>query len=192
MRRSSCARSSARCKRIGAYLGDEVVLAVPSVNGKIQDPLVIAEVTRPGLSAFLEQQFGQLKAVNGTAPLLVQDPPKCRGERIESRASGDATWKHGRDRRAGGIARESGGGDRCGRRGVRPSRWKSNRWIHGIRIHYDAAVGAHFEELSGRRGLDFRGRHGTNCRRSRTSSSRRTLRMRRKCRSPVSTTSTTW
>jgi hypothetical protein len=59
---------------IGAYLGDEVVLAVPSVNGNIQAPLVIAEVTRPGLSAFLEQQFGQLKAVNGTAPLLIQDP----------------------------------------------------------------------------------------------------------------------
>ncbi len=65
---------------IGAYLGDEVVLAIPSVNGKIQEPLVIAEVTRPGLSALLEQQFGKLKAIGGAGasnavlPLLIQDP----------------------------------------------------------------------------------------------------------------------
>jgi hypothetical protein len=58
----------------GGYLGDEIVLAVPSVNGQIQEPLVMAEVTRPGLSSFLEQQFGQLKAVSGGAPVLIQDP----------------------------------------------------------------------------------------------------------------------
>lgn len=58
----------------GAYLGDEVVLAVPSVNGKIQEPIVMAEVTRPGLSAFLGQQFGKLNAISGASPLLIQNP----------------------------------------------------------------------------------------------------------------------
>jgi FecR protein/Protein of unknown function (DUF3352)/Putative zinc-finger len=61
-------------KTFGDYLGDEIVLAVPSVNGQIQEPLVIAEARRPGLTGFLEQQFGQLKAVTGGAPLLIQDP----------------------------------------------------------------------------------------------------------------------
>jgi hypothetical protein len=58
----------------GGYLGDEIVLAVPSVNGQIQEPLVIAEARRPGLKEFLEQQFGQLTAVTGGAPQLIQDP----------------------------------------------------------------------------------------------------------------------
>jgi len=79
---------------IGAYLGDEVVLAVPSVNGKIQEPLVIAEVVRPGLDAFLEQQFGKLQKLKETSgagasgamlPLLIQDP----------RSRGQATSDHG-------------------------------------------------------------------------------------------------
>jgi hypothetical protein len=74
----------AQVQTIGAYLGDEVVLAVPSVNGRIQEPLVIAEVTRPGLSAFLEQQFGKLKEISGAgasdvlSPQLIQDPRNAR------------------------------------------------------------------------------------------------------------------
>jgi hypothetical protein len=61
-------------KTFGDYLGDEIVLAVPSVNGQIQEPLVIAEARRPGLNTFLEQQFGQLKAIAGGAPMLISDP----------------------------------------------------------------------------------------------------------------------
>ncbi len=66
--------SVGQIKTFGDYLGDEIVLAVPSVNGQIQEPLVIAEMRRSGLKEFLEQQFGQLTAVTGGAPQLIQDP----------------------------------------------------------------------------------------------------------------------
>jgi hypothetical protein len=85
---------------IGAYLGDEVVLAVPSVNGKIQQPLVIAEVVRPGLDAFLEQQFGKLKETSGAGtsgavlPLLIQDPRNA-GVGLARRARGPLVMVHG-------------------------------------------------------------------------------------------------
>lgn len=46
----------------GDYLGEEVVLAVPSVDGTIQSPIVMAEVRKPGLDNFLNQQFATLKA----------------------------------------------------------------------------------------------------------------------------------
>jgi FecR protein/Putative zinc-finger len=63
---------------IGAYLGDEVVLAVPSVNGKIQEPIVIAEVVRPGLAAFLEQQFG-LRNMSGNPGVSLLAAPSSTG-----------------------------------------------------------------------------------------------------------------
>jgi hypothetical protein len=58
----------------GGYLGDEVVLAIPSENGHIQAPLVLAEATRPGLSDFLDKQFAQMKGSGGLAPMLISNP----------------------------------------------------------------------------------------------------------------------
>ncbi len=52
------------------YLGDEIVLAVPS--GPNFSPLVIAEARRPELRAFLEKQFAQIQGSD--APTLVDNP----------------------------------------------------------------------------------------------------------------------
>jgi len=55
-------------RTFGEYLGDEVVLAIPSVDGKIQAPLVIAEARKPGLSDFLDRQLATLKNAGGSGP----------------------------------------------------------------------------------------------------------------------------
>jgi hypothetical protein len=58
----------AQVQQFGGYLGDEVVLAVTSVNGKIQEPLVLAEVSKPGLSTFLDRQKALLGATGVHGP----------------------------------------------------------------------------------------------------------------------------
>ena len=55
-------------KTFGDYLGDEIVLAVPAVNGKVQNPIVFAEVKKPGLQEFLDRQFANLKAAGSQTP----------------------------------------------------------------------------------------------------------------------------
>ena len=57
------------------YLGDEIVLAVPSDAHGMQDPILLAEARRPDLRSFLEQQFTALRATGqGQAPQLIVDP----------------------------------------------------------------------------------------------------------------------
>ncbi len=54
------------------YLGNEVVLAIPA---GAQEPMLIAEARRPGLAAFLEQQFASMKAAGqNTVPQLIENP----------------------------------------------------------------------------------------------------------------------
>ena len=54
------------------YLGDEIVIAMPSTGP--QEPLLIAEVKKPGLHRFLETQFATLKAAGQGAPQLIDSP----------------------------------------------------------------------------------------------------------------------
>ncbi len=86
-------------RAFGDYLGDEVVLAIPSVNGQLQSPLVVAQVVsdtrRPGLQSFLEQQFAALKATAGAAPLLITDPRVDLGSAPSSREHGPMVMVHG-------------------------------------------------------------------------------------------------
>jgi hypothetical protein len=91
-------------RTFGDYLGDEVVLAVPSVNGQFQDPLVIAEARRPGLSDFLAQQFASLKATAGGAPLLLADPRMDLRTSMSSRQHGPMVMVHGNVVALGGEA----------------------------------------------------------------------------------------
>jgi hypothetical protein len=59
-------------KTFSDYLGDEVVLAIPA---DAKEPLLIAEARRPGLQAFLEQQFSSMKAAGEShVPALIQNP----------------------------------------------------------------------------------------------------------------------
>lgn len=41
------------------YLGDEVVFAVPVVNGKLTQPMMVAEARKPGLKDYLERSLGR-------------------------------------------------------------------------------------------------------------------------------------
>jgi hypothetical protein len=86
-------------RTFGDYLGDEVVLAIPSVNGQLQSPLVVAQVVsdtrQPGLQSFLEQQFAALKATAGAAPLLITDPRVDLGSAPSSREHGPMVMVHG-------------------------------------------------------------------------------------------------
>ncbi len=50
------------------YLGDEIVLAVPS---GMHDPMLLAEVKKPDLRRYLELQFATMKAAGRGAPRLV-------------------------------------------------------------------------------------------------------------------------
>ena len=60
------------------YLGDEVVLAVPA---DAQEPMLIAEARKPGLQAFLEQQFATLRAAGQTSvPQLIENPQTTLGQ----------------------------------------------------------------------------------------------------------------
>jgi hypothetical protein len=58
-------------RTFGEYLGDEVVLAIPSVNGQIQSPMVIAEARKAGLSDFLDRQFATLKGAGAPIPVAM-------------------------------------------------------------------------------------------------------------------------
>lgn len=42
-------------RAVSDYLGDEVVLAVPVVGGKLQNPVMVAEARKPGLKEYLAQ-----------------------------------------------------------------------------------------------------------------------------------------
>jgi hypothetical protein len=46
-------------RAVSDYLGDEVVLAVPVVGGKLQSPLMVAEEKKAGLKEYLSQQAGE-------------------------------------------------------------------------------------------------------------------------------------
>ncbi len=46
-------------RAVSDYLGDEVVLAVPVVGGKLQEPVMVAEARKAGLKQYLEQQAGE-------------------------------------------------------------------------------------------------------------------------------------
>jgi hypothetical protein len=59
-----------RVKLLSDYLGDEVVIALtPGAGGGIGDPLLIAEVRKPGLKEFLEAQAAQLAPGAGRLPV---------------------------------------------------------------------------------------------------------------------------
>ncbi len=91
-------------RTFGDYLGDEVVLAVPSVNGQLQDPLVVAEASRAGLSGFLEQQFAAMKTTGVGAPVLIADPRVDLRAAIRSREHGSMVMVHGKVVALGGEA----------------------------------------------------------------------------------------
>ncbi len=60
------------------YLGDEVVLAIPA---DAQEPMLIAEARKPGLQAYLEQQFATLRAAGQTSvPQLIENPQTTLGQ----------------------------------------------------------------------------------------------------------------
>jgi hypothetical protein len=67
----------AQVKTFSAYLGDEIVLAVPAGS---KDALVLAEVKKPGLSAFLDSEFAKLRAAGQVSPSLVQNPAEAAGK----------------------------------------------------------------------------------------------------------------
>lgn len=50
--------SISKIREVSEYLGEEVVIAAAvDANGKLQDPLILAEVKRAGLREFLEKEF---------------------------------------------------------------------------------------------------------------------------------------
>ncbi|MEO8028829.1 MAG: DUF3352 domain-containing protein, partial [Bryobacteraceae bacterium] len=50
-----------RVKALSDYLGDEIVISARSGANGINEPMVIAEVRKPGLQSFLDQQMGLAK-----------------------------------------------------------------------------------------------------------------------------------
>ena len=66
-----------RVRAFSDYLGQEIVVAlVPSAGGEPGAPLVMAEASRPGLRAFLEQEIAKLKAEpHGQVPVRIVDDP---------------------------------------------------------------------------------------------------------------------
>ncbi len=54
-------------RTISDYLGDEVVLAVPMVGGKLQDPMMVAEARKRGLTEYLQSAAG------GKVPVVERD-----------------------------------------------------------------------------------------------------------------------
>lgn len=65
-------------RAVSDYLGDEVVLAVPSVEGKLQLPVMVAEEKKAGLKEYLEQQ------VNERVPLVEQGNLVIMGSKTTS------------------------------------------------------------------------------------------------------------
>ena len=65
-----------RIETFSDYLGDEVVLAVPvDSSGELRAPLILAEVRRPDLPQFLDNQFREINgATGGPALRLVKNP----------------------------------------------------------------------------------------------------------------------
>lgn len=65
------------------YLGDEIVLGVAASGAQMQDPILLAEVRRPELRGFLEQQFSLLnKSGQGAAPVLLDNPRNMTMQRL--------------------------------------------------------------------------------------------------------------
>jgi hypothetical protein len=66
-----------RIRALSDYLGQEIVVAVlPDAGGRPKSPLVMAEVNRPGLRAFLEGQIAKVKLESGgQAALRIVDDP---------------------------------------------------------------------------------------------------------------------
>jgi ferric-dicitrate binding protein FerR (iron transport regulator) len=57
-----------RVRTFSEYLGDEVVVSVPSTNGKLGEPVLLAEARRPGLKEFID---AQIHGAGGHAPIAV-------------------------------------------------------------------------------------------------------------------------
>ena len=70
-----------RLHDFGAYLGDEVVVTLqPAADagghpGATHGPLILAEATRPGLRAYLEQEVARIDAEAGKQVLVLVDDP---------------------------------------------------------------------------------------------------------------------
>jgi hypothetical protein len=66
-----------RIRTLSDYLGQEIVIALlPDGGGQPKAPLVMAEVTRPGLRAFLEGEIAKVKLESrGQAALRILDDP---------------------------------------------------------------------------------------------------------------------
>ncbi|HUI43452.1 MAG TPA: FecR domain-containing protein [Terriglobia bacterium] len=60
-----------RIRAFSDYLGDEVVIAMPADH---QSPLLLAEVKRPDIGAFLQGQLSELNGEKGPGALLVTNP----------------------------------------------------------------------------------------------------------------------
>ncbi|HWZ30109.1 MAG TPA: FecR domain-containing protein [Bryobacteraceae bacterium] len=71
------------------YLGDEIVVAVPSTG--TQEPLLIAEAKRPELHKYLEDQFATLRAAGQGTPLLIDNPQAA----LTSASRGPIVMVHG-------------------------------------------------------------------------------------------------
>ncbi len=50
-----------RVRALSEFLGDEVVIAAPSGATGIREPMILAEVRKPGLQSFIDQQMGMAK-----------------------------------------------------------------------------------------------------------------------------------
>ena len=69
-----------RIRSFSDYLGKEIVIAlVPDANGEPHAPLVMAEASRAGLRAFLEQEIAKLKAQpSGHVQIrIIEDPARA-------------------------------------------------------------------------------------------------------------------
>ncbi len=60
-----------RIHSFGGYLGDEVVIALPSGQ---HAPLILSEVKQPGFREFLQQQISELNAQGESKATLIDDP----------------------------------------------------------------------------------------------------------------------
>ena len=58
-------------RAVSDYLGDEIVLAVPVVEGNLQQPLMVAEARKTGLKEYLQQQVGEKLPVSEQGNLVM-------------------------------------------------------------------------------------------------------------------------
>jgi ferric-dicitrate binding protein FerR (iron transport regulator) len=69
------------------YLGDEIVLSVAgNWNGEYSAPLILAEVKKPGLDGFLQNEFSQIAMRNGNAAHM---PKVVNLDEVQSANNGD-------------------------------------------------------------------------------------------------------